>query len=610
MTDILTRSFSGNEAKCPLASTPFSVPEEKATRKAANEQNSQSEKTTASVSFVLSQKTPLVERTNGKQEDLFSRQKEMRESRMVNASRKTKELLKEKDPRDNKASSLRPKEKERLCSKRSSSRNQELGDRFIPSKVALNLYSLFVNDSSERTMGFQESCFPESVGFESLWPPGSESSRGPESSVSLSREETQNLNYFNLLQNQILGENEKPESAVQPLPHQDALESPLQSKESYLASAFKKKMLNFKSNKRKKNIKESAITGFACSPLGVGFETNDELEDISARKISKEPYKVIKAPCLQDDFYLNLLDWSQNNYIAVGLDNSAFVWSASNSNINKIYESENRNDSICSVSWSSRGNHLAIGNSFGEVKIVDLGKGSVVRGYKNHKYRVGSIGWNGTTLATGSRDRVIFLSDLRAPTQNICHFQGHKQEICGLKWSFDEQILASGGNDNKLFLWSLKTQKELAKFGQHTAAVKAIGFSPHQHSLLASGGGTADRCIRFWNTHTLEMIDSVDTGSQVCNLVFSKTSNEIVSTHGYSLNQIIVWKYPTMHKLAGFTAHTYRVLNLALSPCGQNIVTGAGDETLKFWNIFPPGKREGSSLLGKCFLFPTSMDLR
>ena len=35
-------------------------------------------------------------------------------------------------------------------------------------------------------------------------------------------------------------------------------------------------------------------------------------------------------------------------------------------------------------------------------------------------------------------------------------YVGHKQEICGLKWSYDDYLLASGGNDNKLFLWSLK----------------------------------------------------------------------------------------------------------------------------------------------------------
>ena len=68
----------------------------------------------------------------------------------------------------------------------------------------------------------------------------------------------------------------------------------------------------------------------------------------------------------------------------------------------------------------------------------------------------------------------------------------------------------------------------------------------------------------------------VIAGSQVCNLLWSKNVNEIVSTHGYSQNQIVVWKYPSMSKLATLTGHTLRVLYLAVSPDGQTIVTGAG----------------------------------
>ena len=64
---------------------------------------------------------------------------------------------------------------------------------------------------------------------------------------------------------------------------------------------------------------------------------------------------------------------------------------------------------------------------------------------------------------------------------------------------------------------------------------------------------------------------------QVCNLSWSKNVNEVVSTHGYSQNQIIVWKQPSMTKLATLTGHTMRVLYLAVSPDGQTIVTGAGE---------------------------------
>ena len=60
------------------------------------------------------------------------------------------------------------------------------------------------------------------------------------------------------------------------------------------------------------------------------------------------------------------------------------------------------------------------------------------------------------------------------------------------------------------FDWS-----KVLRFTEHTAAVKAIAWSPHQHGILASGGGTADRCIRFCNSQTSARLNCVDTGSQV-----------------------------------------------------------------------------------------------
>ena len=202
------------------------------------------------------------------------------------------------------------------------------------------------------------------------------------------------------------------------------------------------------------------------------------------------------------------------------------------------------------------------------------------------------------------------MRDIRDGSEILSVFDKHKQEVCGLEWSFDDQQLASGGNDNKLFVWNQHSTQPLAKFSQHVAAVKAIGWSPHQHGLLATGGGTADRCIKFWNTLTLQPIHSIDTGSQVCNLMFSKNSNEMISTHGYSLNQIIVWKYPSLKKVTTLTGHTYRVLYLAMSPDGQTIVTGAGDETLRFWSVFPQSKSKACSMFGNSSQFPSSLESR
>lgn len=322
---------------------------------------------------------------------------------------------------------------------------------------------------------------------------------------------------------------------------------------------------------------ESIVKSFSLSP--VRSPSSRRLFSIpqkQKRKIPRLPFKVLDAPALADDFYLNLVDWSSQNVLAVGLGSAVYLWSAVTSTVVKLAElGTNRDDAVTSVSWTQNGTHLAIGGNNGEVHLWDTVKGEKVRSMGGHSARVGSLAWSGSTLASGSRDRLIYLRDVRTAQPYTSRLAAHKQEICGLKFSFDDvALLASGGNDNKLLIWNVNNQKvPLHRFADHTAAVKAIAWSPHQHGVLASGGGTADRCIRFWNSLSGSALNCVDTGSQVCNLAWSRNCNEIVSTHGYSLNQIVVWKYPSMQKVATLTGHTYRVLYLSMSPDGSTIVT-------------------------------------
>ena len=298
---------------------------------------------------------------------------------------------------------------------------------------------------------------------------------------------------------------------------------------------------------------------------------------------------------------------SSLNVLAVGLGSCVYLWSACTSKVTKLCDLAASEDIVTSVSWAQRGVHLAVGTNKGEVQLWDTIKIKKVRTMTGHNARIGALSWSGPTMASGSRDRLIFLRDVRVQSQFTARLAAHKQEVCGLKWSFDEPAnLASGGNDNKLLVWDVKNHSQpVHRFGDHTAAVKAITWSPHQHGLLASGGGTADRCIRFWNTLSGVGLSCVDTGSQVCNLAWSQNCNEIVSTHGYSLNQIVVWRYPSMSKVATLTGHTYRVLYLAMSPDGSTIVTGAGDETLRFWQVFP-GPRSNDKSSANGLLFPFS----
>ena len=468
-------------------------------------------------------------------------------------------------------------------------KSEKLSDRFIPLNKGINLMEKF-----NLTTKFEE--VDENKTYNDI-----------------NKEESDNKSlYEEMLKNNFLNEyNSTSLISKYKASNQSSGEIPL--------SYNKTKLFSWKKEKNKKN------ENFFYNIINAQKENENILNNnnldfsLTQRKINIKPYKELPAPNLIDDFYLNLLDWSSKNQIAVGCSSSVILWNNNKTQSETLFtydisrENNNQNNGnnnkyVSSLIWSEEGDKLAVGNSKGIVELYDINKKELISSFKGHSERVGVVSWNKNILSSGSKDYSIITRDIRCKDNDenlIRKFLGHQQEVCGLKWSFDGSLLASGGNDNNLMVWSLHSNKPLMCNNDHIAAVKAIAWSPHQHNILASGGGTADRTIRFWNTNIFEPIYKVDTGSQVCNLVFSKSSNELVSTHGYSLNQINVWKLPNMQKIATLTGHSFRVLYLSLSPDGQSIVTGAGDKTLKFWNIFPPFKNDCNSKL-----FPSNKDFR
>ncbi|KAG7091364.1 hypothetical protein E1B28_010405 [Marasmius oreades] len=360
------------------------------------------------------------------------------------------------------------------------------------------------------------------------------------------------------------------------------------------------------------------------------------------RKVDRVPYRCLDAPDLSDDFYTNLVDWSTSGILGVGLGRTVFLWRADNLTVARLCEVSEFKDEYSSIAWMKTDNTLAVGTYDGHLTVYDATTSQPIRVFRNaHSKRIGSLTWTSNVLSSGSRDRAVQHRDMRDPSSTPFKTSiGHKQEVCGLKWSGDGgpnvSLLASGGNDNKICVWDLRGSKRaqtlgvqtppetsvgsspsiagsvkqmsgdlpLYKFHQHKAAVKGLAWNPHLSGVLASGGGQRDRCIRFWNTANGTMIHEVDTGSQVCNLLWSINSNELVSTHGYSTftvpNQICVWKYPTMTMVSSLVGHTQCVQYVALNQEGDTIVTGGGDQTLRFWHVFPgrtpPSKDEDSVL--------------
>jgi cell division cycle protein 20 (cofactor of APC complex) len=81
--------------------------------------------------------------------------------------------------------------------------------------------------------------------------------------------------------------------------------------------------------------------------------------------------RVLDAPNMIDDFYLNLLDWSQTNVLAIALRDVAYLMDVSTKNITAITPTL-QNANITSLSWMNNDSGiLAIGLEDGTIELWD-----------------------------------------------------------------------------------------------------------------------------------------------------------------------------------------------------------------------------------------------
>jgi len=327
------------------------------------------------------------------------------------------------------------------------------------------------------------------------------------------------------------------------------------------------------------------------------------------RCLPQNPERILDAPELVNDYYLNLLDWGNNNVLAVSLGQSVYLWNAANLEIQQLLSTGDEESYISSVSWSTRSSVLAVGTSTNTIQVWDTEKGQPMRTLYGHDQRISSLNWNGCVLSSGSRDSTIMNHDLRMANHVINRYIQHNSEVCGLKWSPDGSQLASGSNDNTLMIWDISYTSPRHVLREHTAAVKALAWCPWQKNLLASGGGTNDKTIKFWNTDVGGLVQSINANTQVCSLIWNPNDKEILSSHGFSNNSedssksyIRLYKYPTMNVIGELKGHEDRVLHLALSPDNETVVSAGADERLCFWKLFEAPYTEKKYNKGKVFM--------
>ena len=348
------------------------------------------------------------------------------------------------------------------------------------------------------------------------------------------------------------------------------------------------------------------------------YNSNLTCPTVSPLSFTPSLDRILDAPGIVDDYYLNLLHWSSQGDVCIALGAAVYVYKVDEGKVECVADMDEGRGRVTAVRWEEDGRRLAVGEQDGGVQLWDVERKKRVRHWQRHDDRVSSLSWQPTTaassavLSSGGRDGCIVHVDPRVKEAVGRWEYAHAEEICGLAWSPDGAILASGGNDNLCHLWSAShltspscpTSANTSSsftcaalrhtYHEHTAAVKALAWSPHHANVLATGGGTTDRHLRLLSTHptTPALLAAVDTRSQVCSMLWSSQHDQIVTSHGYTDNQLCLWDVKGRAGTGGLvkrcemSGHQARVLHTALSPDGTMVCSAGADETLRFWRVW------------------------
>lgn len=335
----------------------------------------------------------------------------------------------------------------------------------------------------------------------------------------------------------------------------------------------------------------TSLLGHHKSRGSLAFSTedlNERSKRVESRYIATTPYKVLDAPGVLNDYYLNILDWS-GDYVAIALRESVFLYNTVTAEVKEVHCMEDRYVSSIKL----QGENCYVGDSKGEIQIYDINlidnrdpdeKPIPLYTIKQHFTRVGSLSINNDILSSGEKEGHIVNTDLRC-LKMINKFEGHSQEVCGLKWSPNKDYLASGSNDNTVKIWKMNSPVARTLVG-HSSAVKAFDWCKWKSNILCTGGGAKDKTLRVWDIVSGKEIKRVATDSQVCTLNYLTKYKELLTTHGYQQNDLKLWKATGGIKMIkSFGNHEARVLHTAINSDETSVVSLSPDESLKFWKI-------------------------
>lgn len=222
------------------------------------------------------------------------------------------------------------------------------------------------------------------------------------------------------------------------------------------------------------------------------------------------------------------------------------------------------------------------------------------------------------------------ICSLAAQEVPVASLMGHAGAVNSIDLSPDGRFLISGGKDETIRVWDLKSNqlnktiktegssvkrvsfkpdgtkflaalycrfievdfksfKQKSKKNPHTAFVETCCYSPTGEFIMTSSW--RDKTLVVWKTSGFKKQVETEEVTWVDNAIFNKSSNLIFS--GGHDNLVKIWDFSTGSLVKSFAGHDDWVYDLCLSTDEKTIYSGSFDRTIKIWDVVT-GKNTGT----------------
>ena len=189
---------------------------------------------------------------------------------------------------------------------------------------------------------------------------------------------------------------------------------------------------------------------------------------------------------------------------------------------------------------------------------------------------------DGKLLAAGGADNQVYVWSL--PDNKLTAvIKEHSGWVLGVSFSPDGKLLATSSADKTVQVWQVGTWSSVAKMQQQDTVQGSV-FSHDGRLLAVAVGGPNDKAIRIQRSDNARQTSVMYTGSaRPLDIIWTPKPNRIyVSCSDKTVKVFDVAK----RRLVGtFCGHADWVYAIALSPDGTRLASGSADGTVKLWSV-------------------------